>query len=293
MYVENGGTFIMNGGAITGGNVNSGNAFRGGGVYTNGTFTMNGGAIRDNKAIYGGGVQLGSGSTFTMTGGTIGGNEAEYAGAVLVEEDGTFAMNGGTISGNHSNAFGMVYMDQGGALRLSGSPVITDNDGGNVFLAMVINIAGPLTDSACVGVTMEQPGVFTKGLNGSSVTASFFADSSELFIFLANGELGLTDQPTLGTPDFTLPDDITRIEEYAFQGVDAHIVYIPDRCTEIGPYAFKNCASLRQIRIPAGCAIGEFAFDGCKNLYVFSTPNSGAEQYCANHDNCTFVEEAP
>ena len=295
VYVENGGTFIMNGGAITGGNVNSGNAFRGGGVYTNGTFTMNGGAIRDNKAIYGGGVQLGSGSTFTMTGGTIGGNEAEYAGAVLVEEDGTFAMNGGTISGNHSNAFGMVYMDQGGALRLSGSPVITDNDGGNVFLrrAMVINIAGPLTDSACVGVTMEQPGVFTKGLNGSSVTASFFADSSELFIFLANGELGLTDQPTLGTPDFTLPDDITRIEEYAFQDVGAHIVYIPDRCTEIGRYAFKDCASLRQIRIPAGCAIGEFAFDGCKNLYVFSTPNSAAEQYCANHDNCTFVEEAP
>ena len=54
---------------------------------------------------------------------------------------------------------------------------------------------------------------------------------------------------------------------------------------------FKEWVFLRQIRIPEGCVIGEFAFDGCENLYIFSVSGGGAEQYCAHHDNCTFVAE--
>jgi hypothetical protein len=118
-----GGTFIMNGGEISG---NTSSA--GGGVYVGfGTFTMNGGAILDNTATSfsgGGGVYVtylsGSnggiaiGGTFTMNGGTISGNTASNpsgkGGGVSVAVYGTFTMNGGTISGNTG---GGVYVYDG------------------------------------------------------------------------------------------------------------------------------------------------------------------------------------
>ena len=290
VYVEEGGAFTMNGGTINGDDVESRNAFRGGAVYADGAFTLNGGAIAGNKAPYGAGVQIGVG-TFTMNGGSINGNEATFGGAVLIEADGAFTMTGGTISGNRSDTFGAVYVDEGGALALSGGIVIEGNAGGNVYLGrnVIIDIAGALTDTANVGITMHEPGTFTQGMNGMNY---FFSDDDRMMIVRANsGELCLIERQDFGTPDFTLPASITLIEEYAFQGIDAQIVYIPDGCTEIEPYAFKDCKKLTRVRIPAGCAIGEFAFDGCEDLYIFSTPGGGAEQYCANHGNCTFVAE--
>jgi len=72
-----------NSGKIKGGNSNG----RGGGVFVDGgSFTLNGGAITGNKATYGGGVQISSG-TFAMNGGSVSGNEATYGGGVL--HDGT------------------------------------------------------------------------------------------------------------------------------------------------------------------------------------------------------------
>ncbi len=69
IYVENGGTLIMeNGASITG--------FKGNGsgiiiVAKGGTFTMNGGTISDCKARYGAAVYINGGGTFNFYGGTI------------------------------------------------------------------------------------------------------------------------------------------------------------------------------------------------------------------------------
>ena len=65
-----------------------------------------------------------------------------------------------------------------------------------------------------------------------------------------------------GTPDFTLPADITAIEESAFEGAAMTAVVIPEDCTSIGDHAFRNCAGLSRIRIPAGCALGTDVFAG-------------------------------
>lgn len=103
------GTFIMNGGEITG---NTSTAYYGGGVYAGaGTFTMNGGSICHNDAIHpvegrGGGVYAGS-ATFTMNGGTISENNSINGGGVYVHR--IFTMNGGTISGNNATTGGGVY----------------------------------------------------------------------------------------------------------------------------------------------------------------------------------------
>ena len=93
-----------------------------------------------------------------------------------------------------------------------------------------------------------------------------------------------------GEPDFTLPSALTKIDESAFEGIAASIVYIPDTCTSIGVYAFRNSA-IQQIRIPAGCSIASTAFYGCDDVKIFGVPGSAAETFCANHDNCTFVAE--
>lgn len=98
--------------------------------------------------------------------------------------------------------------------------------------------------------------------------------------------------PAFGTPDFVIPTDTTTIEANAFEGIAASIVEISANCTSIGDYAFKDCGQLTQIRIPAGCAIGQDVFDSCEKVYIFGTAGSDAEHYCDEHGNCEFVEEA-
>jgi hypothetical protein len=112
VYVDNSGTFTMNGGTISGNTVTAFNA-NGGGVYVGltGTFTMNGGTISDNRtsssgSSSGGGVH--SRGTFNMSGGTISDNTAYGLNAWVngggVYSMGTFNMSGGTISGNTASA---------------------------------------------------------------------------------------------------------------------------------------------------------------------------------------------
>ena len=125
VFVDNGGTFNMYSGTITGNT-----AVKGGGVevYSGGTFNMYSGKITGNTAANGGGVYVedcnafsSAGGTFNMYGGTITGNTAVNGGGVYIKagnpsftEDGTFTKYGddGTINGNTStNGGDDVYID--------------------------------------------------------------------------------------------------------------------------------------------------------------------------------------
>ena len=216
-----GGTFIMNGGTITG---NAGGVIVGG---NNGSasFIMNGGSITGNIVntnnattnTYGGGVYVANGSSFTMTGGSITGNTATgiYAttasGGVLVVNNGSsFTMTGGEITNNQctvSNIFGDNGNDfaggvcvstnlGGGSFTVSGDAVISGNtaangSANNVNLAngQKINISGGLI-GAEIGVTMKTPGEFTSG-NGVNYQQCFFSDSDTYVVVPSNGELAL------------------------------------------------------------------------------------------------------
>jgi hypothetical protein len=149
VYIENFGTFTMDGGTISGNKVeakSSSSSFdntttsvkvAGGGVYlSSGSFSMNGGTISSNTAYSekfntaGGGVYVNNDNysgTFTMSGGTISGNTAEskaaltspyaYGGGVAVWNNATFTMTGGTISENtakSSMTIGTTYAQGGG-----------------------------------------------------------------------------------------------------------------------------------------------------------------------------------
>jgi hypothetical protein len=108
----NSGVLISGNGNFHDSSVGSGkNGSRGGGVFIDqGTFIMEGGTISGNRARTGGGVYMtGDGATFVMNSGTISGNTAkyngsgsgEYGGGVYMADAGCkFYMNGGTITGN-------------------------------------------------------------------------------------------------------------------------------------------------------------------------------------------------
>ena len=297
---------------ITGSSITGNEAGYGGGVYAmDCKFTMAGGSISGNTATTDGGGVAVEGDTFVLTGGSVTGNTAGYdGGGVAVRSSGSFTMTdgrasdgsatSGSITDNEAREFGggVWVSDAATNVNLSGNAAIADNTAGGkssgIYLetGKVITVTGELTNATPIGIAMQTPGVFTGGLPGNGAAANFTSDDGTLIIVgTDSGELSLAEKPDFGTPDFTLPAGITLIEEYAFEGIDAHVVYIPDGCAEIGPYAFKDCKSLTRVRIPSGCAIGEFAFEGCENLYIFSVSGGGAEQYCAHHDNCTFVAE--
>ena len=135
----NGGTFIMEGGTITGFTGFTGT--NGGGVcLTDGAFTMKGGIISGNSATYGGGVYVFSSKTFAMKGGTIGGvapngNTASMGGGVY--NSGTFILEDGTITGNTANSAsiggGGVY--NSGTFTMEGGTISKNSavNGGGVY----------------------------------------------------------------------------------------------------------------------------------------------------------------
>jgi len=109
--IDSGGELIMNNGSTITSNARSTQKYsntHGGGVYVDGTFIMNGGTISGNNAYEaggdytwpgrGGGVYVNNG-TFTMNGGTISGNNADYQGGGVYVDSGTFTKTGGTIWG--------------------------------------------------------------------------------------------------------------------------------------------------------------------------------------------------
>ncbi|MCL2066294.1 MAG: hypothetical protein FWG99_02365 [Treponema sp.] len=104
IYIEDGGTFTMNGGEIYGNGNITGN---GGGVYVaSGTFNMTGGEIYGNMAAgNGGGVYVADGGTFIKNGGTI------YGGYDLNEEKRNKAAPGGGHAVYHASADAKIRTD--------------------------------------------------------------------------------------------------------------------------------------------------------------------------------------
>ena len=92
-----------------------------------GSFEMNGGAISGNSACEGGGVYVAEYGDFVMAGGALSGNSARDGGGVYVDECGDFAMAGGAVSGNAAESGGGVYVEEYGRMNVWGSPVVAGN----------------------------------------------------------------------------------------------------------------------------------------------------------------------
>lgn len=76
------------------------------------------------------------------------------------------------------------------------------------------------------------------------------------------------------TSTTSLPEDITKIGDYAFCGRDTlKITELPDGVIDIGNYAFANCTKLDLSKLPDGVGhIGEHAFYGCESIKTLKLP---------------------
>ena len=198
VYV-NGGTLNLYSGQITksygqkGTGSNSSNKY-GGGVYVNngGTFNMNGGAITGNHANYGGGVYVKSGA-FTMNGGTITGNTSSggygtlgFGGAgVYVEASGNFIMNNdasvtGNTMGYGSTGGGGVYVN-GGTFEMHNNASVTNNTannskgsfGGGVYVnggTFKMHNNASVTGNTATNGTLNGAGVYVSGSGNDTFT---------------------------------------------------------------------------------------------------------------------------
>ncbi len=157
----NGGTFIMNGGEISGSHDSA--------VYVaGGTFTMNDGLITGNTDdMYGAGVYVAldtnkwqGTAVFEMNGGTISNNIAEgnsskgyhdCGGAGVFVKTGSFTMNGGTITGNSATGKnaggGGVYVGSGQTFTMNGGEISGNSAsyGGGVAIGGYARSGGTFT----------------------------------------------------------------------------------------------------------------------------------------------------
>ncbi|MDR1218146.1 MAG: carbohydrate-binding domain-containing protein [Treponema sp.] len=175
VWVNGGGTLVMESGSKISGNSNTADNASGGGVFvgSGGRFMQNGGGISGNSANYGSGVRVYEGGIWTMNGGEISGNSAIHSSGAFVA--GTFTMNGGAISGNSASQYvgGGVGIHAYGTFTMNGG-VVSGNSaktsGGGVYIdgVFILNDGTISGNSASEGggVGMGYSGVFIKQAGG-------------------------------------------------------------------------------------------------------------------------------
>ena len=104
---------------------------------------------------------------------------------------------------------------------------------------------------------------------------SRFITDKNGYVFYENEEdvilVGYTGVET----EWTLPNTITKIDDYAFYNEKrVTSIIIPNSVTSIGKAAFRGCGSLTSIEIPNSVtSMGYYAFDNCVKLTSIKIPN--------------------
>jgi uncharacterized repeat protein (TIGR02543 family) len=166
VYVNNGGSFTLDGGEISGNYA----ALDGGGVWVgvSSSFTMITGKISGNHVettgynLYGGGVVVFG--SFIMEGGEISdnyvlstSNVTSGGGVAVLNNNASFIMSDGTISGNYANRGGGVYVNGSGSFSKTGDSVICGDDDGDP------ENGNPTDNTATYGDTYGHAVYYTSG----------------------------------------------------------------------------------------------------------------------------------
>lgn len=143
--------------------------------------------------------------------------------------------------------------------------------------AAVVASAGLLSLSACgtaeVTYSVSEDGTYyiLSGVSGSkSALTSYEIPSS--YDDGVHGELpvqSIGDSAFMGTSLYrvSIPDTVTRIENYAFAYSKIGSVDIPSSVTYIGYAAFASCTALEEVVIPSSVtALGPYSFAYCTSL---------------------------
>ncbi|WP_026670740.1 Ig-like domain-containing protein [Butyrivibrio sp. AE3006] len=191
--VKSPGTFTLDGGEISGNIAGAAHRASGGGVLSGGDFIMNGGKICGNQATgnigLGGGVSLEDSGNCTISGGQITDNQIT-----------------GTNSSNETVGGGVYvgYQFSNHTFKISGNPKISGNTmtrGGsyipnNVYLDADYTVSNCITvenigANASVGVSLDEPRVFTTGLSGANLDpAKYFVSDNQYYKVVKDAATG-------------------------------------------------------------------------------------------------------
>ena len=133
----------------------------------------------------------------------------------------------------------------------------------------------------------------------TSLTGIWVAEGSSHYASDAFGVLFNKDKTTLVqcpgaiSGSYAIPDSVTIIGEYAFDGCTSLTsVTIPNSVTSIGEYAFAYCTSLTSVTIPDSVtSIGGWAFYNCTSLTSVTIPNSVTSIYWGAFGDCTSLTD--
>ncbi len=94
-----------------------------------------------------------------------------------------------------------------------------------------------------------------------------FYSSDENGVLFNKSKTKLIHAPSMLQGEYSIPESVTIIENFAFLGCGITAVTIPQGVTTVGYGAFEWCEELSQIRFPASVnSIGGRAFNGCTSL---------------------------
>ena len=208
--------------------------------------SFHGGYLTGGNCFSGGGIRVDNGANLIMTGGTIIGNRGQYGGGIDVEKSGSAGgsatISGGAIMYNygtnyngaiHTNTANYVSVSNckitnnyaehgaGGAYKssinggFSGNLIIKDNKTGNTECNLLIesnqyiSLTSALGENASIGITMNNPGVFTNSSTTDYNVASKFKSDNVNYKVVKNaaGQLELGPKLFVGNT-ITLNGDI-------------------------------------------------------------------------------------
>lgn len=90
----------------------------------------------------------------------------------------------------------------------------------------------------------------------------------------------------------TIPDTVTSIGEFAFQGCNMSGIDIPDTVTNIGPGAFGYCNNLTSVTLGSGLdSLSILMFQGCSSLTSVTIPSNITSIGNGAFNNCTGLTE--
>lgn len=161
-----GGSFVMDGGEIIGGE-----ADRGGAVgIGSGSFTMNGGSISGATAsITGEAVNVQAGCSFTMNGGTIS-SASDALGTVACQGTGACVINGGKVDGTVWSAAGITIT---GAPDIANVDLVNALNSEAVATSITVGAEG-LTENASIGVTATTGTAIVTNENAADYAKHFY-----------------------------------------------------------------------------------------------------------------------
>ena len=233
--VNNGGTFTMNDGVISGNKkVTSSSSMNvgGGGVANDGSFEMINGQIFDNSSsAQGGAIFNNVGATFTMRDGWIYGNTASYSGGGIHNLAGTVRIEGGTIGGSlpaHANTAG--------------------GQGGGVNSIRFINIGNPtftLVDGAIIGNRAADGG-------GVNVDGTFTMEAGEISENTATsmgGGVRVGQAAAFTMKSGSISGNFVNNNQHSNRGGGVYIA-------SGGSFTMEKGSSISDNRAPAGGGVG-------------------------------------